>query len=339
MSQHPEESSSLHDPLRATLENLVMPVFEEFAAWDQNGPTTSTIYEDEGQLSLCAFLDGPHLITVTPIAIDRVRTILRFELEVGVFLNQLGDRALILGALLDGSLFHVHFGLRSTIQGKLRVACDFTVRADDQPLVYQRTVQLIGIGNVLDWFLALHMPERLNLRDLVILQSAWGDSLNEDWGAILDRGLEAPPFERPAENLLRIAQGLGRWEDVLRLLAEHPDECLTKDRVRLKVFAHRGLDQWIPAIEAAEAGGLKQGCYEDEDWLDPSYILALVESGREMEALRLLGSPTEEDFGYYDWLRGLAMRRAGYSDGAEEAFERYQKAYPGDIYALGRNEL
>jgi len=237
MSQLPEESPSLHDPLRATLENLVMPVFEEFACWDQDGPRKSKIYDDDGQLGLCGFLDGPHLISVTPIAIDHVRTILRFELEVGVFLNHLGDRALILGALLEGSLFHVHFGLRSTIRGKLNVACDFTVREDDQPLVYQRIVQLIGIGNLLDWFLALHMPERLSLRDLVILQNAWGDSLNEDWGAILDRGLEAPPFERSVENLLPIAQGLGRWEDVLRLLAEHPDESQTTDRVRLKVFA------------------------------------------------------------------------------------------------------
>ncbi len=351
MSQHPEESSGLRDPLRATLENLVMPVFEEFACWDQDGPMKAETFDEDGQLSLCGMLDGDHLVCVIPLPIDHQRTILRFELEMGGFLEDfeeraflgeralLGQRALLLGALLDDSLYHVRWGLNSPIHGKIRIACDFTVRSDDRPLVFQRTAQMMGLGNFLEWYFALHLPERLSFRDLAALQNAWEDHAGVDLGVVLDRALEAPPLERPVENLLRIAQGLGRWKDVLRLLAEHPDQRLAAERTRLKIAAHRMLGQWIPAIETAEAAGLHEDCDAEKELRDPNHMLALIESGREIEALRLLGAASEGDFGGYDWLRALALRRAGFKESAEEAFERYRKAYPGDLFALGWYDL
>ena len=65
-----------------------------------------------------------------------------------------------------------------------------------------------------------------------------------------------------------------------------------------------------------------------------AYLHALIEAGKDIEALSLLGQPEDEEPGFYDWLRGLALHRAGDFDGAEAAFTRYFDRWPGDILGI-----
>ena len=66
---------------------------------------------------------------------------------------------------------------------------------------------------------------------------------------------------------------------------------------------------------------------------------SLIEAGDDIEALRLLGRPEEDEPGFYDWLRGLALLRAGDAKGSETAFERYFEYWPGDVIGLGTKAM
>ena len=48
----------------------------------------------------------------------------------------------------------------------------------------------------------------------------------------------------------------------------------------------------------------------------------------------------EKDFepGFYDWLRGLALHRAGDHEGAETAFTRYFDQWPGDVIGIATTQ-
>jgi hypothetical protein len=96
-------------------------------------------------------------------------------------------------------------------------------------------------------------------------------------------------------------------------------------------MAYRELRRWLPAIRAAKEGGIRNGRYSGGKWISPSYTHALIEAGDEIEALRILGKPKPDEPAYYDWLRGLALHRAGDREQAAAAFGRYSAQWPFDI--------
>jgi aspartyl-tRNA(Asn)/glutamyl-tRNA(Gln) amidotransferase subunit B len=81
----------------------------------------------------------------------------------------------------------------------------------------------------------------------------------------------------------------------------------------------------------AREGGIKEGRFPRSSWLSPCYLRALVETGEDIEALRLLGKPEEGEPGFYDLLRGRALHAAGDRTGARATFQRYLNVWPGDL--------
>jgi len=216
----------------------------------------------------------------------------------------------------------------------MSIGCDLVVRADDEPLVRRRLVQLVQLAEDLDWFFPLRMPSRIRWLDASNLEIDWADLPHGELNEFIDAALQAPPAERTPLVLVWLAMGMLRWKDVLRLLREHPEELPLEQFAPLKVMALREIERWLPALEAAEPVGLRDGRYEGAPWLSPSYMHALIETGKDIEALEILGQPLDGEPGFYDWLRGLALHRAGDHDGAAECFKHYFSCWPGDI--LGR---
>ncbi|MDG1357487.1 MAG: hypothetical protein P8P36_04770, partial [Akkermansiaceae bacterium] len=176
-----------------------------------------------------------------------------------------------------------------------------------------------------------------NVTNLYDLWPEW-DFMDEQ--ELLDKELEKPAFARHDAAAITIAFGLGRWEDVLRLLDDFSDDIDVKDRAGLQFSALCALGRWRPAIEAAERAGIKYGQFDDESWLSPEYLSCLIKADFDIEALKLLGIHQDDEPPFYDWLRGLALHQAGDAPGAEKCFERYLQAYPGDLLALSdRAEL
>jgi hypothetical protein len=103
-----------------------------------------------------------------------------------------------------------------------------TVRTDDKPLVRKRLGELTQIGGNLRWFFPLRAPHHLDWRDLNDMEIEWAELPHHDLVNFLDVGLEAPPSEWTPVALICVAQGLGRWPDVLRLLRDHPEELPAK---------------------------------------------------------------------------------------------------------------
>lgn len=58
---------------------------------------------------------------------------------------------------------------------------------------------------------------------------------------------------------------------------------------------------------------------------------SLIEAGEEIEALKILGKHQLGEPAYYDWLRGLALHRAGDREQAASSFQRYFAEWPSDI--------
>ena len=56
-------------------------------------------------------------------------------------------------------------------------------------------------------------------------------------------------------------------------------------------MALRELGRWLPAVKAAAEGGIQDGRYPGAPWISPSYAHSLIESGCDIEALRILGKP------------------------------------------------
>ena len=49
-------------------------------------------------------------------------------------------------------------------------------------------------------------------------------------------------------------------------------------------MACRELGRWLPAIEAAEEGGITDGRYDGAALLSPSYMHSLIEAGKDRSA-------------------------------------------------------
>lgn len=218
---------------------------------------------------------------------------------------------LLIGDLLDPTPFHVRADMQLGVFGRLTVGCDLIVRADDAPLVRRHLGELLQLASDLQWFFPLRLPYYLGRQEVLGLEIDWNDLPHHDLGGFLDEGFNAPPAERTPVTLLRLAQGLGRWKDVLKQLC-----------------------RWQPAIRAAKAGGICDGRYPGAEWISPSFVHSQIEGGDEIEAVRILGKPGKGEPGFLDWLRGLAFHCAGDAERSAEAFSRYLAKFPGDVLGI-----
>ncbi len=320
---------------RKLLEKLALPAFRELAT--EGTVEHIQLFEgDDGEAVVVRGLLGTgHLMQVVAgNPIDAVRSELRFTLLAGLLVCDAGMQALLVGNLLDPGPFHVQADFHLGSSGQMSIGCDMVVRADDQPLVRRRLGELVRLAEDLEWYFPLRMPSRIRWMDASRMEIDWADLPHGELGEFIDAALPALPAERTPLTLVWLAMGLLRWKDVLRLLREHPEGLPAEEFASLKVMALRELERWLPAIEAAEEGGIKDGCYPGCPWLDPSYMHALIEAGKDIEALEILGQPLDGEPDFYDWLRGLALHRAGDHVGAAECFARYFSRWPGDI--IGR---
>lgn len=276
-------------------------------------------------------LRGEHVIHVRTQMIDDVRTNVRLSMMTGYLIMDCPSDALLIGTLLYPTPFHIRTDADLGLYGRLVVGCDITARADDGPLIERRLGELLQLGEDLQWFFPLRLPHHLSWRDLIELEIDWAELPHHDLGGFLDTALQAPPSERTPITLLRLAQGLGRWKDVIRLLKEHPQELPCKQWAPLKALAYRQMERWMPAIRAAKDGGIRNGRYPRSKWLSPSYLHALIMGGDEIEALRLLGEPKCGEPDFYDWLRAIALRQSGDKARATVSFHQYMNVWPGDV--------
>lgn len=334
---------SVRNTLRvvAVLNHMVAPAFKDAADSADDAPLYELIEPEAGSAAapcLQGYLGGNHLVHVAAFPVDEQRTHLSISLMGGHLIMNCPPNVLFVGSLLEPTPFHVRFDTQLIAAGRLSVGCDLIVRADDEPLVRRRLGELLQLAQDLDWFFPLRLPHRLGWQDVTDLEIPFDELPHHNLSGFLDDGLIAPPSERTPLTLLRLAQGLGRWQDVLRLLREHPDMFPLRESAALKCTAYRCLKRWLPAIRAAKTGGIRKGRFPGEKWVSHSYVRSLIEAGDEIKALRVLGKPVMGEPGFYDWLRGLALHRTGDLEGSSEALSRYFTRFPGDVIAIATAE-
>ncbi len=332
------KSSGNRNPLRNILESLVVPVMEDEAAEptepSEGFEAVGILGSDDEDVWLHAILAHGVLVRVAPYPIDGERTLLRIGMLAGYAPQASGFVSAIIGAFLEATPFHVQADGQLLIRGRVSIGCDLVVRSDDEPLVRMRIGELLDLSRNLNWFFPLRIPASLSVLDTKEMEVDWDDLPHGSLDDFLRNAMEAPPAERVPRTLLQVARSLGEWKTVLRLLREHPEELPAQQFAPLKMLACRELGRWLQAIRAAEEGGIEDGRFPDVPWLSASYLHALVEVGEEIEALRLLGAPTDEEPSFHDWLRGLALHRSGDPKGARKAFNRYFDNNPGDLIGL-----
>jgi hypothetical protein len=313
------------------LDELVIPVINEHIPEDAEEPVMEITPLDDGRTHLCAVLHHRHAIKVLVDTFDQERAYLRLSLECGHLHGDYPTDVLLLGNFLDPTPFHVRADIKLGMFGQLTAGCDLLVRADDEPVLRRTVRELLGLAYDLDWFFQLRLPNRLHWQETSQMEIGWEDLPHHDLDGFLDEAMQAPLDERTPVTLLRLAQARGRWSDVLRLLRDHRDLLPPSDFAPLKCLACRQLRRWLPAIRAAEEGGIKDGRYPGMKWPSPVYLHALIEAGDEIEALRILGKVAAPEPACYQWLRGLALHHAGDGKHAAAAFDDYFNRFPGDV--------
>jgi hypothetical protein len=318
------------------IEELVVPAFRELGLLpgDEPGDAPARVEEPDGTPSVFGYFPHRRVIHVNAERIDDGRSLLLLRCPVGVFAEGAPVHALIVGHFINHTPFHVCADDRLGFLGEMHMACDLAVRADDHALVRLRLGQMLQLAHDLDWFFPLRLPVRLHFADLARMELPWDELPHGDLGGFLDAGMASPPRERTPWTLCCLAQGLGRWPDLLRLLREHPEELPARELAPYKALAHRQLGRWLPCLKAAKVGGLRKGRYPQAPWLSPTCLHALIEAGEDIEALRLLGKSAEGYPGFHDWLRGLALHKAGDREAARKAFARYFSRWPGDVIGM-----
>lgn len=327
-------------PLAAVLGHLVVPAFEAESGPQDDGPSFGMSDPESGEPTyICGLLRGERLVHVLPMVIDDTRALLRLSLLSGYIISDCPSAVILLGNLLASTPFQIRTDYQLGLMGRLSIGCDVTVRADDAPLVRRRLAELLQLAGDLDWFMPLRLPHHLSWKDVNGLEIDWDELPHNNLHGFLDDGLAVPPDERTPLTLLRVAQGLERWKDVLQLLRDHADALPQRPYAALKCMAYRELRRWLPAIRAAKAGGIRNGRYPGMKRISPAYTHSLIEAGDEIEALKILGKHQPGEPAYYDWLRGLALHRAGDREQAAVSFQRYSAQWPNDIIGVTKVAL
>lgn len=327
-------------PLTEVLQQLVVPAFRAESEPGDDDSSFDLSEPEPGETPyIRGMLRGGRLVHVLPMVIDDERTLLRFSLLHGFIISDCPSAVILLGNLLEHTPFQIRADYQLGLVGRIGIGCDVTVRADDAPLVRRRLVELLELAENLDWFMPLRLPYHLSWKDVSGLEIDWDDLPHHDLNGFLDEGMAVPPGERTPVMMIRVAQGLERWKDVLQLLRDHPDALPRRHYAPLKCLAYRELRRWLPAIRAAKAGGIRNGRYPSTRWISPAYTHSLIEAGDEIEALKILGKHQPGEPAYYDWLRGMALHRASDREQAAACFERYFADWPSDILGATKAAL
>ena len=342
MAKKSTKRKSLPEPssLAAVLQQLVVPAFRAESEFGDDDPSfdLSDLEPDEAPY-VRGLLRGERLVHVLPMAIDGERTMLRFSLLSGYIISDCPSAVILLGNLLEHTPFQIRADYQLGLVGRIGIGCDVTVRADDAPLIRRRLGELLELAENLDWFMPLRLPYHVAWKDVNGLEIDWEELPHYDLNGFLDEGMAVPPDERTPVIMLRVAQGLERWKDVLQLLRDHPDALPRHPYAPMKCMAYRELRRWLPAIRAAKAGGIRNGRYPGAKRISPAYTHSLIEAGDEIEALKILGRHQPGEPAYYDWLRGMALHRSGDREQAAAAFQRYSAQWPNDILGATKAAL
>jgi hypothetical protein len=334
------KSSPEPSQLAEVLQQLVVPALMEVSESDDDH-SSFKLFEPLPEEVLCVrgMLRSERLVHVFPVAIDEERTMLRISILSGYIISDCPSVVILLGNLLEHTPFQMRTDYELGFMGRLSIGCDVTVRADDAPFLRRRLSELLKLMADLDWFMPLRLPHHLSWKDVSELEIDWDDLPHKKLHSFLDDAMAVPPDERTPLTLIRIAQGLRRWKDVLQLLLDHPDTLLQRPYAPLKCMAYRELRRWLPAIRAAKAGGIRNGRYPGAKRINSCYTHCLIEAGDEIEALKILGKQQPGEPAYYDWLRGMALHRAGNREHASAAFQRYFSEWPSDIIGATKAAL
>ena len=268
---------------------------------------------------------------------DEQRATLSFDLHAGLFLTNVSNAALQLGPLLTSKPFHIRFGPELVCGANIRIESELQIHPGDSDLVTERTKQLVQLAYDLDWLTSLYFPERLGFGQRAYLRAAFGDDCfeDEDLPDRLEEGIRNPDKSADSDALLVLAQGLGQWKDVLRIIARRKSSSGKQDflSTTLGSRAYQEIGQWDRVLTMARQGGIKDGRFEGAPWLSPCYLRALIETGDDIEALRLLGKPDFGEPSFYKLMRGRALHAAGDARGARASFDSYLLNWPGDLEA------
>ena len=323
------------------LEKVVVPILEsrlplpEGEVDDGDSKLINRSREKDGTALVHAPWNTTQILCVSFHRRDEHRATVSFDLHAGLFLTNAPIAVLQLGPLLENTPFNIHFDSDLVSGGQLRIGSRLNIHPGDTDLVRKRTRQLIQLAYDLDWFTSIYFPERLGFGQQARLESAFGPDCfgDEDLPDRLEAGIRSNDESVDTTALLVLALGLGQWKDILRIIARNSRISGSEDLCApsLGARAWQELGRWDRVLAMSKQGGIKEGRFPKGRWLSPCYLRALIETGEDIEALRLLGKPEEGDPGFYSLLRGRALHAAGDRAGARAAFERYLKAWPGDI--------
>jgi len=339
-TQHEEHPSTVNGS--TFLEKAVVPVLESrlpLPEGEVDGGGDSKLVKRSRGKDGTALVHAPwnttQIFSVSFRRRDDRRATISFDLHAGLFLTNTTTAVLQLGPLLESTPFHIHFGPDLVSGGILRIGCKLHIHSGDTDLVRKRTRQLVQLAYDLDWFTSLYLPGRLGFGHLAHLKATFGpDCLgDEDLPDRLEAGIRTGDDSVDTAALLFLALGLGQWKDILRIIARNSRISGEQDLCApsLGARAWQELGRWDRVLAMSKQGNIKEGRFPNAPWLSPCYLRALVETGEDIEALRLLGKPEEGEPGFYDLLRGRALHAAGDRTGARATFQRYLNVWPGDL--------
>ena len=323
------------------LEKVVVPILEsrlplpEGEVDDGDSKLVKRPREKDGTALVHAPWNTTQILCVSFDRRDDHRATVSFDLHAGLFLANAPTAVLQLGPLLETTPFNIHFGPKLVSGGSISIGCQLHIHPGDTDLVAKRTRQLVQLAYDLDWFTSIYLPERLGFGQQARLESTFGPDCFED-GELPDRledGIRDKEGKVDTAALLILALGLGQWKDVLRVIARNSRISGSEDLCApsLGARAWQELGRWDRVLAMSKQGGIKEGRFPKGRWLSPCYLRALIETGEDIEALRLLGKQEEGDPGFYSLMRGRALHAAGDPEGARTAFGSYLKAWPGDL--------
>jgi hypothetical protein len=324
------------------LEKVVVPVLESrlpLPEGEAGGDGLSKLVKRSRDQDGTALVHAPwnttQILCVSFHRRDDHRATVFFDLHAGLFLTNAPTAVLQLGPLLEPTPFNIHFDPELVSGGSISIGCQLHIHPGDTDLVAKRTRQLIQLAYDLDWFTSIYLPECLGIGQQARLQSTFGPDCfgDEDLPDRLESGIRSREDSVDTGALLLLALGLGQWKDILRIIARNSRVSGSQDLCApsLGARAWQELGRWDRVLTMAREGKIKEGRFPNAPWLSPCYLRALVETGEDIEALRLLGKPEQGEPGFYDLLRGRALHAAGDRSGARTTFQRYLDVWPGDI--------
>ncbi len=309
---------------------VIQPLLIERAIPNEDGGLDMLIESipDDDHILLSAVLDQRHSIVGQIQAVNDVHAKLQLGFVAGRALVPDSSFAVQLAYFLNGSGFNVRFdgGLTS---GYVAIDSEIYIRADDQELVEGQLMATMKIANQVEWFTAIMFPQLLPAGEQVEMEP------NDVEGSLAEM-FELPLAERDAEWMFSVARGLGRWQDILKVLRQHPELMENEHRERFKMLAYRMLGRWEEARKAADLGGIDEGKFVDAPWLSPSYLEILIHLEDGIEVLRLLRDREDDEVGFYDVYRARAYLSLDMVTEADEAFTRYMASHRGDLASLMR---